>query len=450
MLKTMFQKARLAVAFAIVVALVAVPSFAAAAQDNLSWKGTFGADGTAGVAGQFSGWVLSVDVNDSSGNVYVSDYDYGVQYFDADGDFIGKWEVAYPRALAVDKSSGNVVVLTDAMSTGSYDSVRVYSATGSLIRSWGSGTGPNHLSYGGEDLAIDQTNGDIYVRGNGDESETVFRFSSTGTLLNTFTLPVGTGAGEFIDDDGPSFGAMAAHGGVVYIPDTYADVIRSYNYFGTFTGDIEEPAGDAIDFDPSAVIFGAVGTEFGGHVFAADVSGDDGVYHWDGMQFFMGNTKSTSAQTSVCDIAVNSTTGAVYTIDRDTNTVGMYLPSSGAVPTALAKVGGAKFLGNASSLTALAKKDLRATARAIKNRSLKTVAVRGYTARYGDGSAASRLKLSTARAKAARSYLVGYLKTLGVTGVTVSYQGYGANNPVATNATYKGRQQNRRVEIWAK
>ena len=432
-----------------VAALAVVPVVARAAEADLIWKGTFAQSGTAGNAGELSGWQLSVDVNSTSGNVYVSDYDYGVQYFDADGNFLGKWAVSYPRALAVDQSTGNVVVITDADSTGSYDSVRVYSPTGTLIRSWGTGTGANRLLMGGEDVAIDYDYGDIYVRGNGPESETVFRFSSTGSLLGTITLPVGSGVGEFIDDDGPFLGSMAVDGGVVYVPDMYADVVRCYNFFGTFVGDIEAPAGVNIDFTPSAVALSGVDGPFGGHLYMADASGSDGVYHWDAMMQFMGNSKTTGAQTDVGDIAVNSTNGKVYTIDLDTNTVGMYWPSSLSEAPVLAKVGGAKFLGNSAGLTALAKKDLRAVARSIKNKGLKTVVVRGYTARYGEGTVSSRIKLSTARAKAARSYLVTYLKSLGVTGVTVTYKGYGSNNPVATNATYKGRQQNRRVEVWA-
>lgn len=435
-----------------VVALVAVPAIAFASQADLNWKSSFGSDGTAGVNGQFTGWVLSVDVNSTTGNVYVTDYDYGVQYFDADGNFLGKWVVAYPRAVAVDQSTGNVVVLTDASSSGSYDSVRVYSATGSLIRSWGTGDGDNALVDGGEDVQIDQDNGDVYVRGNGPESETMFRFSSTGTLLNEFVLPVGSGVGEFVDDDGPWMGAFAVDGGVVYMPDMNADVIRQYNYLGTFVGDIDEPVGDGIDFDPSAVAIGAVvdGGVCGGHLFAADTSGEDGIYRWDGMRFFMGNVKPAGTQTDLLDIAVNSANGTVYTIDGDTKSVGIFVSDSMLAPATLAKVGGAKFLGNSSALTALAKKDIRTAARAIKNQGLKTVAVRGYTARYGEGTAAYRLKLSTARAKAARAYLVSYLRTLGVTDVRVVAKGYGSNNPVASNLTYKGRQQNRRVEIWAR
>lgn len=123
--------------------------------------------------------------------------------------------------------------------------------------------------------------------------------------------------------------------------------------------------------------------------------------------------------------------------------------SSGEVEFTAHKFGGAKFLGNSYGLTALAKKDLRKAARAIKAAGYTSVAVRGYTARIGEGSVAFRTKLSTARAKAAKTYLASYLKTLGVSGVTISYKGYGSNNPVASNATYKGRQQNRRVEIWA-
>lgn len=67
-----------------------------------------------------------------------------------------------------------------------------------------------------------------------------------------------------------------------------------------------------------------------------------------------------------------------------------------------------------------------------------------------ESSASSRARISTARAEAARTYLAARLKKIGAKGVTVTAKGYGAKNPVASNLTYNGRRQNRRVEIWAK
>jgi outer membrane protein OmpA-like peptidoglycan-associated protein len=59
------------------------------------------------------------------------------------------------------------------------------------------------------------------------------------------------------------------------------------------------------------------------------------------------------------------------------------------------------------------------------------------------GSAATNVRLSQARADAVRAYLAGR----GVTPDRMAARGYGAEQPVATNATAAGRAQNRRVEL---
>lgn len=59
------------------------------------------------------------------------------------------------------------------------------------------------------------------------------------------------------------------------------------------------------------------------------------------------------------------------------------------------------------------------------------------------GSAASNIRISTARAKA----VVDYLITRGVPAERLTYKGYGFEQPIADNKTEDGRQQNRRVEF---
>ncbi|HAK13519.1 MAG TPA: hypothetical protein DCM33_02900, partial [Acinetobacter radioresistens] len=51
--------------------------------------------------------------------------------------------------------------------------------------------------------------------------------------------------------------------------------------------------------------------------------------------------------------------------------------------------------------------------------------------------------LSQARAQAVANYLAGQ----GVPRTRINAQGLGASNPIASNATAEGREQNRRVEI---
>jgi OOP family OmpA-OmpF porin len=73
-----------------------------------------------------------------------------------------------------------------------------------------------------------------------------------------------------------------------------------------------------------------------------------------------------------------------------------------------------------------------------KNFSLKLA---GHT--DNSGSMALNLRLSKARAEAVKAYLVSQ----GANASTIEATGYGPNQPIATNKTAAGRQQNRRVEF---
>jgi OOP family OmpA-OmpF porin len=69
------------------------------------------------------------------------------------------------------------------------------------------------------------------------------------------------------------------------------------------------------------------------------------------------------------------------------------------------------------------------------------VKIGGYTDNTGD--AAANRQLSTDRANS----VVAELKRLGVAANRLEAEGYGSSNPVATNETEAGRQQNRRISI---
>ena len=69
------------------------------------------------------------------------------------------------------------------------------------------------------------------------------------------------------------------------------------------------------------------------------------------------------------------------------------------------------------------------------------IEVAGYT--DNTGAATTNIRLSQARASAVRSYLA----SKGVAPDRMIAKGYGAANPIATNTTAAGRQQNRRVEL---
>ena len=69
------------------------------------------------------------------------------------------------------------------------------------------------------------------------------------------------------------------------------------------------------------------------------------------------------------------------------------------------------------------------------------ILVTGYT--DSTGNDAINIPLSQARAQSVANYLV----SRGVSTSRINAQGHGAANPIASNATAEGREQNRRVEI---
>ncbi len=71
-----------------------------------------------------------------------------------------------------------------------------------------------------------------------------------------------------------------------------------------------------------------------------------------------------------------------------------------------------------------------------------TVEIRGYT--DNSGSRSLNMKLSQARADAVKDFLV----KKGIDEKRITSKGYGPGNPVASNKTKEGRQQNRRIEFY--
>jgi outer membrane protein OmpA-like peptidoglycan-associated protein len=71
----------------------------------------------------------------------------------------------------------------------------------------------------------------------------------------------------------------------------------------------------------------------------------------------------------------------------------------------------------------------------------RTVVIEGYTDSIGNDD--YNLGLSQRRAGAVRAYLIDQ----GVSSVRLTASGKGASDPVASNETASGRQQNRRVEV---
>lgn len=84
---------------------------------------------------------------------------------------------------------------------------------------------------------------------------------------------------------------------------------------------------------------------------------------------------------------------------------------------------------------------LNSIAKVINEYSKTMVQVNGYT--DSTGSAATNNSLSLMRANS----ISNYLRLKGVNGNRIVSNGYGSSNPIASNATAAGREQNRRVEI---
>jgi outer membrane protein OmpA-like peptidoglycan-associated protein len=102
---------------------------------------------------------------------------------------------------------------------------------------------------------------------------------------------------------------------------------------------------------------------------------------------------------------------------------------------------GVNFEFNKSRLTLDAQKVLDFVAQSLKENATATIEIGGYT--DDKGSAAYNQRLSLARARAVRAYLI----QRGVPADQLTAAGYGEARPVASNATEEGRAQNRRVEL---
>lgn len=84
---------------------------------------------------------------------------------------------------------------------------------------------------------------------------------------------------------------------------------------------------------------------------------------------------------------------------------------------------------------------LNSVAKVIKEYNKTLVQVNGYT--DSTGTAATNNALSLMRANS----ISNYLRAQGVDGNRLLVNGFGSSNPIASNATASGREQNRRVEI---
>jgi outer membrane protein OmpA-like peptidoglycan-associated protein len=96
---------------------------------------------------------------------------------------------------------------------------------------------------------------------------------------------------------------------------------------------------------------------------------------------------------------------------------------------------------NRASIRPVAIPDLNAVAGVLKQNPGLKIEVQGYTDTTGTKS--YNQGLSERRAKSVKKYLVGQ----GIETSRISTVGFGVENPITSNATRKGREQNRRVQF---
>jgi OOP family OmpA-OmpF porin len=102
---------------------------------------------------------------------------------------------------------------------------------------------------------------------------------------------------------------------------------------------------------------------------------------------------------------------------------------------------GVTFATGSADLTGDSRTVLDIVAESLRGNPDVRVEVAGHT--DITGSAATNRRLSQARAESVRDYLI----SKGVPADRMTARGYGPDNPVASNNTVAGRQQNRRVEL---
>ncbi|OQX97921.1 MAG: hypothetical protein B6I24_07095 [Bacteroidetes bacterium 4572_128] len=99
------------------------------------------------------------------------------------------------------------------------------------------------------------------------------------------------------------------------------------------------------------------------------------------------------------------------------------------------------FQSGSSKLKSSSFKSLNELAELMLNKKTLKIELAGHTDSQGDD--ALNLKLSHARAKVLKNYLV----KKGITAKRLIVKGYGETRPIANNATEEGRKKNRRTEV---
>lgn len=161
----------------------------------------------------------------------------------------------------------------------------------------------------------------------------------------------------------------------------------------------------------------------------------------------IGNAAGNTALGAIIGAAVGGTAGVLIGNEMDKRAAEMRADLQGA---RIERIGegikitfdsGLLFDWDKSDLRAQAKTNIESLAKILNKYPDTNILVEGDT--DSTGSEDYNLKLSERRAQSVANYLMG----LGVPSSRISMVGLGEMNPIASNDTEYGRQQNRRVEI---
>jgi len=213
---------------------------------------------------------------DSSGNVYVADYDNNrIQKFTNISTFITKWgskgtgdgQFDLPSDVAV--NSGNVYVVDSRNNR-----IQVFTTDGNFITKWGSnGTGDGQFQYAITSIAADSS-GNVYVVDSGNNRIQVFKLANPcpvgkpqiapGVCFITKWGSKGTGDGQFNSPYGVAVDSL----GNVYVSDSGNHRIQKFQNDGTFITKWGSPGGGNGQFFSIA----GIDIDSSGNVYVADSS----------------------------------------------------------------------------------------------------------------------------------------------------------------------------------
>lgn len=161
----------------------------------------------------------------------------------------------------------------------------------------------------------------------------------------------------------------------------------------------------------------------------------------------IGNAAGNTALGAIIGAAVGGTTGAIIGNSMDQRAAEMRRDLSNAK---VERVGegikitfdsGILFATNSSELQPGAKSNIESLSRILNKYPDTNILIEGDT--DNEGTKEYNQELSERRAEA----VAGFQKGQGVAGSRITTVGLGESNPIASNETATGRQQNRRVEV---